>query len=161
MPGTVLVLLGMMIGLPAISPKRFSIAVFRGTFNYIMLVVIALMGYVHVLMLVFALHQEMNFNRALISGMFLFIALLGNMMGKIRRNFWIGVKTPWTLASDRVWDATHRLAGRLMVAAGIIGCMLTLAGVSPIACFVLFMAPLLYPIFYSYFLYHKLEGGKP
>jgi uncharacterized membrane protein len=39
------------------------------------------------------------------------LILMGNPMGKVRRNFFIGIRTPWTLASERVWYATHRLAG--------------------------------------------------
>ncbi len=45
----------------------------------------------------------------------------GNYMGKIRRNFWIGIRTPWTLASSVVWERTHRLGGWLFVAVGLIG----------------------------------------
>jgi uncharacterized membrane protein len=160
-PGTVLILLGMLVGLPAVSPKQFSINSFRDTFNYVMLVVVALMGYIHILMLFMGLHPDMKMNRALMSGMFLFFALMGNIMGKLRRNFWMGVKTPWTLASDRVWDATHRLAGRLMFGAGVLGCLLALAGVSPAIGVVLFIAAVLYPAVYSYFLYRRLEGGTP
>jgi uncharacterized membrane protein len=159
MPGMVIVLIGMMVGLPAISPKQFTIASFRNTFNYIMLVVSALMAYIHILMLQTGLHPELNMNRSLLSGMFLFVFLMGNMMGKVRRNFWMGVKTPWTLASDRVWDATHRLAGRLMVGAGVLGCLLATAGVTPGPCIVLLIAAALYPAVYSYFLYKQLEGS--
>jgi uncharacterized membrane protein len=46
---------------------------------------------------------------------------LGNYMGKMRRNFWMGIRTPWTLASSVVWERTHRLGGWLFVAVGLIG----------------------------------------
>lgn len=46
---------------------------------------------------------------------------LGNYMGKVRRNFWMGIRTPWTLASSSVWERTHRLGGWLFVAVGLIG----------------------------------------
>ena len=55
---------------------------------------------------------------------------MGNVMGKVRRNFYIGFRVPWTLASDRVWNDTHRLAAWVMVAAGSIGFLLVIAGVS-------------------------------
>ena len=60
----------------------------------------------------------MDIGRAMIGGMFLFFALLGNVMGKVRKNFYIGIRVPWTLASDRVWNDTHRLAAWMMVAGG-------------------------------------------
>ncbi len=47
--------------------------------------------------------------------------VIGNYLGKVRRNFWIGVRTPWTLASSFVWERTHRLGGWLFVAAGLLG----------------------------------------
>ncbi len=50
----------------------------------------------------------------------LFLAI-GNVLGKARPNWFMGVRTPWTLSSDRSWDKTHRLGGRLFVAAGLIG----------------------------------------
>ncbi|MBO0796454.1 MAG: SdpI family protein, partial [Ktedonobacteraceae bacterium] len=50
----------------------------------------------------------------------LFIAL-GNYMGKLRRNFWAGIRTPWSLTSAPVWERTHRLGGWLFVAVGLIG----------------------------------------
>ncbi|WP_291843674.1 SdpI family protein [Maricaulis sp.] len=45
--------------------------------------------------------------------------LLGNVLGKARPNWFVGVRTPWTLSSDLAWDKTHRLTGRLMVLAGL------------------------------------------
>src|SRR6185369_4711405 len=59
--------------------------------------------------------------RVMMAGMFLFFALMGNLMGKVRRNFYMGVRTPWTLASERVWNDTHRLAAKMFVGAGVIG----------------------------------------
>lgn len=46
---------------------------------------------------------------------------LGNYMGKTRRNFWMGIRTPWSLANAAVWERTHRLGGWLFVAVGLIG----------------------------------------
>lgn len=51
----------------------------------------------------------------------LFFIVLGNYMGKLRRNFWVGIRTPWTLASSVVWERTHRLGSWLFVAAGLVG----------------------------------------
>lgn len=53
-----------------------------------------------------------------LSVLFLF---LGNYMGKMRRNFWMGIRTPWSLANAVVWERTHRLGGWLFVAVGLIG----------------------------------------
>ncbi|MDT7837530.1 SdpI family protein [Aquabacterium sp. OR-4] len=50
----------------------------------------------------------------------LMLAFVGNVMGKLRPNATVGIRTPWTLADDRVWERTHRVGGRWMVAAGLL-----------------------------------------
>lgn len=56
----------------------------------------------------------------------LLFLLLGNVLPKARPNFFLGVRTPWTLTSDLSWQKTHRLIGRLWVAVGLIGVPLAL-----------------------------------
>ena len=160
MPGMMTLLVGMMLVLPAMSPRQFRVESFLSTFNYLMIVCTALMGYIHLVMLQAALHPELDMGRALISGIFLFLALTGNVLGRVRRNFWMGVRTPWTLASDRVWVATHRLTGRLMVGAGIAGAIAIWLGVPIALCFTLLILALLAPVVYSYLLYHRWNGDR-
>ena len=50
----------------------------------------------------------------------LLFVFLGNMMGKIKPNYFFGVRTPWTLADPDVWNRSHRLAGRLFFLAGLV-----------------------------------------
>lgn len=57
----------------------------------------------------------------LVMGVSVFFIIIGNIMGKLRRNFFLGLRTPWTLTSDLAWDKTHRLMGRMMVATGVTG----------------------------------------
>jgi uncharacterized membrane protein len=57
-------------------------------------------------------------SRVLPVALALMFAVFGNYMGKVRQNFFIGIRTPWTLSSERVWTRTHRLAGRLFVVVG-------------------------------------------
>ncbi|MBV9470445.1 MAG: SdpI family protein, partial [Abitibacteriaceae bacterium] len=157
MPGMMLLLLLLLFALPWLSPRNFSTADFHGTFNYVMVITIALMGYMHIIMLQAALHPDANMNRGLWGGLFLFFALTGNVLGKVRRNFWIGIRTPWTLASDEVWIATHRLAARLMVAGGLIGACAAWLGAPFVFCFILLMLTVLIPVPYSLLMYKKME----
>jgi uncharacterized membrane protein len=148
--------------LPALSPKHFEVDTFRATYLYIMFVVTALFFYMHAITLYgtwkIAVHGgKFDLGRPLIAGIFLFFALLGNVLGKVRKNFYIGVRVPWTLASDRVWNDTHRLAARVFVVAGLIGFVLTISGVSPIFAFVLLIISALVPAVYSFVHYKSLE----
>jgi uncharacterized membrane protein len=49
----------------------------------------------------------------------LLLALIGNQLAKVRRNFFVGIRTPWTLASDVVWTRTHRIGARVFMFAGL------------------------------------------
>ena len=53
-------------------------------------------------------------------GLALFLLITGNVLGKTERNFFIGIRLPWTIASMENWRATHRFAGRLMVGSGLL-----------------------------------------
>jgi uncharacterized membrane protein len=156
-PGIMLIFLALMLVLPLISPQRFKVEGFRGTWNAVVALLMVLFAFIHVAMLQAALHPQVDVGRLLIAGICLFIAAMGLFMPKVKRNFWMGVRTPWTLASEEVWTATHRLAGWTMGIGGLVGAVLVLAGVPPLAGFVFVIAAALYPVFYSLWLYKRLE----
>jgi uncharacterized membrane protein len=83
--------------------------------------------------------------------------VLGNVMGKLRRNFFFGVRTPWTLADEEVWGRTHRLAGRVFVATGLLVMLLSLVGSHPLLWVPALMVAGLVPAVYSYLLYRRLH----
>jgi uncharacterized membrane protein len=90
----------------------------------------------------------------------LFMLLFGNYVGSIRPNYFIGIRTPWTLQSDEVWKKTHRLAGRLLMGSALLGMVLLLllpASWGMLGVVALLMGALLIPVFYSFFLFRKLE----
>jgi uncharacterized membrane protein len=148
--------------LPALSPKHFEVDSFRSTYLYIMVLVTALFVYLHGIILYAVWKSTQNagtfdLTRPLIAGIFLFFALLGNVMGKIRKNFYIGIRVPWTLASDRVWNDTHRLAAWVMVSSGLFGFVLTVSGLSLILALVVCIGSMFIPMVYSFFHYKALE----
>jgi uncharacterized membrane protein len=163
MPGIMVLMLILFVFLPALSPRHFEVDNFRSTYLYIMVVMTALFAYLNGVILL-ATWQEVNggnkfidIGRAMIGGMFLFFALLGNVMGKVRKNFYIGFRLPWTLASDRVWNDTHRLAAWLMVAGGIVGFLLVLAGLPLPWLIGVLLVTFLIPAVYSFVHYKALE----
>jgi uncharacterized membrane protein len=157
-PGAMAAMLLLTLVLPWLSPKQFSIEPFRRTYNYIMALIVALFAYIQVVIVVGCLKQPpLDVTKLLIAGIFLFFALLGNSLGKVRRNFWMGVRTPWTLANETVWNQTHRLAAWLFVGVGVAGFVGVLAGVPFWLCFIALMIAAFVPVFYSLGLYKRLE----
>jgi uncharacterized membrane protein len=109
-----------------------------------------LLTHVHLITLLSGLFPEVCFARVLLSGLFGVLALLGNVLGKVRRNPWVGIRTPWTLADERVWILTHRRGARLLALAGLGGAVLSLLGLSSLGGLVLLTLAVLESIFYSY-----------
>ncbi|MEZ4364105.1 MAG: SdpI family protein [Kofleriaceae bacterium] len=88
------------------------------------------------------------------------LVVFGNFMGKLTRNFFVGIRTPWTLASEEVWLRTHRLGGKVIVLAGL-GLVLSSAlggGFVFVIAAIALVAVI--PIVYSYVLYRRLEGFR-
>jgi uncharacterized membrane protein len=94
-----------------------------------------------------------------LGGIGLLFAIIGNQLGKSRSMYLIGIRTPWTLASEEVWVKTHRLAGKLMVAAGLallIAAFLPLpSGVVAALMLAVIGAAVLIPVVYSYVLWRS------
>jgi uncharacterized membrane protein len=157
-PLSMVAMLALTLVLPCLSPRQFGVERFRGTYEYVMGLVVALLAYIQATLVLASLRAPpVNSIQMMIAGIFLFFALLGNVLGKVRRNFWMGVRTPWTLASEVVWDRTHRVAAWLYTAVGVVGFVAVLVGVPFLVCFVVFMVAVLAPIPYSLVLYKSLE----
>jgi len=88
--------------------------------------------------------------------------VIGNYLGKVRRNFWMGVRTPWTLASPSVWERTHRLGSWLFVAAGLLGLLCSF--IPPLRPWGLLASILIASLFlyiYSYICYQQqIQAGR-
>jgi len=105
-----------------------------------------------------ALGHALNVAHVIAYAFCLFVTLFGNLLGKVRPNFFLGIRTPWTLASERVWIATHRLAAWTVVLSGICGFALVLAGYpqwSPLP----FLCALGFSAVYSLVLYKQIGGN--
>ena len=87
----------------------------------------------------------------------LLFIFLGNFMGKLRRNFWGGIRTPWTLTNETVWERTHRLAGFLFVGGGILGLVVSfIPGVGFYGILVIVLVAAFVPVIYSYIVYQRV-----
>jgi len=156
-PGLLAGLIAMFSVIPWLSPKKFEVDTFRETYLYIMIVVVAMIAYIHIVVLMAALGVRLDITRAIEGCVCLLITLLGNVMGKVRRNFYVGVRTPWTIANERVWNATHRFAAKTCFAAGFVGLIAVFLRAPfwlPIAAI---MAGVLTPAVYSLVFYKQLE----
>lgn len=157
LPGIMAAALLLFAVLPWLSPKRFEVDIFRSTYLYLMILVLALIAYLHALILWAAFSRPLNMPRSLMGALFLFLILMGNVLGKVKRNFYIGMRTPWTLASEKVWYATHRFAAKAFVAAGFLGLLSVIFSAPPLIEFSILIAAALASVIYSLVYYKRLE----
>jgi uncharacterized membrane protein len=153
MPTMLLAMAVILPRLPAIDPYRANYDKFRPSYDFVIDATLTLLGLVHVATLGAALGWPVPMMRLAPAMVGTLFVVLGNVLPRARRNWLFGIRTPWTLTNDRVWERTHRLGGLTFVGAGLLLLFATL--LPPGATFgVLIVTTVLaaiIPIAYSYF----------
>ena len=103
---------GLFLLIPNIDPLKKNIAKFRKEYNGFILVINVFMVYVQVLILIWNTGNHFNLTTYMLPAMGVFIFYAGVLISKARRNYFIGIRTPWTLQDERVWDETHQLGAK-------------------------------------------------
>lgn len=158
LPLTTLGLFGMFMIIPNIDPHKANIADFRETFNLFIVFFVIFMLYIHALTIAWSLgYTNFKISSAMLPFLGLLFIFIGYMLRKAKRNFFIGIRTPWTLASDSVWDKTHQLGGNLFMLSGAFAFAGSFFGGT--TAFWLMFVPLigsvLFLVIYSYVLYRN------
>lgn len=147
--------------LPRISPKGYRLDTFQNIYGLIQITFIAALLVITSIALTAATNRHVAINMIIPIVIGLLFVILGNYMDKLRKNFFIGIRTPWTLASDEVWVRTHRLGGWLFVAGGlaiVITAVLAPSAYMPIIMIVIIAVAALVPAAASYVIYRRVEG---
>lgn len=158
MPLVTLGIFALFLILPNIDPLKANIEKFRGSFNLFILLISVFMLYIHGLTLAWSLgYQNFRMSAAMLPFLGLLFIFIGYMLRQAKRNFFIGIRTPWTLSSDTVWDKTHQLGSALFMASGALAILGSLLG--GMYAFWLLFVPLigstLFLVVYSYVLYRN------
>lgn len=158
-PLAILGVLVLAVLLPAISPRQFSINRFAGVW---WLLALATEAYLLVIGLAVVLNGAgfaVPIPRVAMLAVGALLVVCGNYTGKLRKNFFIGIRTPWTLASDAVWERTHRFGRWVFMAGGLV--ILIGASIDPVpwSLIAVIVAILLVTVGYSYFMHLRLEGS--
>ena len=158
MPLVSIGLLLLFLAIPAIDPLKANIAKFRSYYNAFIALFIVFMLFIHAITLAWNLgYDQFNIGNAIIPAVGLILIFAGVIMMKAKRNFFIGIRTPWTLSDDTVWEETHKLGGKLFIAAGIITMLSVFLGERGI--WIMLPAALLagfIPVVYSYIVWRRL-----
>jgi uncharacterized membrane protein len=158
LPLAALLVFGVMRLIPVISPKGFRTDKFMDVINVFTVTIVGFMSGVAILVLLEANGQDVRINEMIFAGLGLMFVVLGNYMGKVRKNFFIGIRTPWTLASDEVWSRTHRLGGKVFMLCGVFLMVNSFFHFPETWLIASLVAVALIPVVYSYFAYRRIEG---
>ncbi len=144
--------------LPALSPKGFRLDSARRAYGIVVNIIMLFMLGVMVLSFEQTLGEIAAFDKWISAGLGLLLLVLGNYLGKFPKNFWVGIRTPWTLASDEVWFKTHRLAGRTFMGGGLLVIAAAVAGLKLEYLVGITLVAALTPVVYSLVIYKQMHG---
>ncbi|HET6596050.1 MAG TPA: DUF1648 domain-containing protein [Anaerolineales bacterium] len=144
--------------IPSIDPLKANIAQFRQAFNLFIILIVGFLLYLYGLTLAWSLgYDNFKMSNALLPAVGLLFIFIGFMMRQAKRNFFIGIRTPWTLSSDTVWNETHRIGAVLFMISGALAFIGGFFG--GMIAFWLMFVPLigstLFLLVYSYILYQR------
>jgi len=120
LPATALIITLLLIAVPRIEPRHDNMVASRKPFLAFWIGGLVVLAVCHAMMVGVALGYPVDIPGILVILIPLLIGAGGNYLGKARPNFFLGVRTPWTLSSDLSWEKTHRMLGRLFVFSALI-----------------------------------------
>ena len=154
-----LLLLGLVLlflAIPRIDPLRANIEAFRAYYDGFIVVFCLFMLLVHLQVILWNSGIEISPNVTMPLGCGLMFYYIGILLAQAKRNWFIGIRTPWTLSSDTVWEKTHQRGATLFKLAGVIA---VLGAFFREYAYLFILVPVLgvavYTIVYSYWAYRE------
>lgn len=147
--------------IPKYDPRKKNLESFKDYYQGIILVTIGFFFYIYVLSILAALGYNFNMVQMISPAFAAIFFYMGVALEKTKSNFFVGIRTPWTISDETVWEKTHELGGKLFKASGIIAFF----GIFfKEFAFVLIIVPILvasaYAFVYSYIEYRKIHKGE-
>jgi uncharacterized membrane protein len=154
-------LAALFIAIPKIDPLKANIGKFRKHYERFIVMLFIFLLSIHLQIILWNIKIEISPNLTFPIGLGILFFYTGILCENAKRNWFIGIRTPWTLSSEKVWEKTHKIGGKLFKIAGLVA----LVGIffqSYAFFFVLVpvISVTIYTIIYSYFEYQKETKRK-
>lgn len=130
LPAMLLVVWGLLRFLPRIDPRRANYAKMQGTYDLVVNLTLTLLAALHLVLLGAVAGAPISIARVVPALVGVSLVVIGNVLPRARPNWWFGIRTPWTLSNDRVWERTHRVGGYAMTAIGALAILASILGVT-------------------------------
>jgi immunity protein, SdpI family len=159
MPGVSVIMLILFLVLPKIDPYKKNFLQFEKYFNTFINVIFLFFFYIYILTLVWNLGNHFNMTQFMMPAISLLLYYAGVLISHAKRNWFVGIRTPWTLTNQEVWDKTHKIGAKLFKAIAVISLLILII---PNYTLYIFLIPLLSTVVflfaYSYFQYKKIKS---
>ena len=139
---------------PKIDPKKDNYAKFEGSYTVIINVLVTFFFVIHIVTLSISLGYNITMDKVIPFMVGILFVIIGKYLPSSKSNFFYGIKTPWTLTSDEVWEKTHKLGGKLFIISGLIivvGSLLFKGNIEFIILLISIFVASIIPIIASYF----------
>ena len=113
-------MLGMYLFVPRFEPKKENLALFRKEYDILIMWIVGFLNYIFALSLLYNLGVMFDMGRMVMPGLGLMFLGIGSILPKAKQNYMVGIRTPWTLSSEKVWKKTHSLGGKLFMLSGAV-----------------------------------------
>ena len=145
--------------IPRVDPLQNNIKDFIKYYWSFIVLFLGYMLYIELIIVVWNLGFTYNMFQALSPAMGVLFFSIGIVIGKAKQNWFMGIRTPWTLSSEVVWDKTHKLGGKVFMISGLVSILgFFFEGYFAL---LLIMAPIMvgsiFLVIYSYFEYQKIK----
>ena len=141
-----------------LSPKQYrtdELVLYTALFQVLLT---AFLCTIAVLVLLESLGHDTRLDRVIFAGIGLILMVVGGILGRVRKNFFLGIRTPWTMRNDEVWDRTHRLGGKMFMLAGLLLVINAFVRLDLRLTLPAVVVLMLIPVVYSWIIYRQLRG---
>lgn len=156
-PGIALCIWWILVHVPALDTRKQNWSRFQDTYRRIRHMILAFFFGMHLAMLAEWSGAGLSMDVVVLGGVGFLLAAMGNVMGKVKPNHFVGIRVPWTLDDDEVWRRTHRFAAPIWVLGGLALWGTTLLPAFLQLAFVLTVVAVLTiaPVVYAYVIYRE------
>jgi uncharacterized membrane protein len=154
-----IIMLGLFLlfsAIPYIDPLKKNIKKFKKQYDILIMILMLFLFYIYILTIIWNWGYKINLLNFILPGFAVLFYYIGSLLRNTKRNYFIGIRTPWTLSSDYVWDKTHKLGSKLFKLSAIISLIgLIFPKYSIGFILVPIIASAIYLVIYSYLIYPK------
>ncbi len=144
--------------IPYIEPNKKNLKKFALQYNTLGLLLVAFFAYLHYLVIFASIVEQINMMRLISPALGIIFFYVGILLNKAKQNYTVGIRTPWTLANEKVWEQTHKKGGILFKISGTIALFgLVFAEYAFILVIVPILISSIFLFIYSYYLFKKTK----